>query len=218
TDVLKLLSQLFQKYNQVILCGGSGLYIDAVVKGIDDLPDPDTEIRAELKRLCAEEGIETLRAKLKIIDPEYYDVVDLANPIRLIRALEIYYVTGKKFSQLRSGTNKKRDFNIVKYALQLPREQLYERINSRVDLMMQAGLLDEVKSLIPYRHYPALNTVGYKELFSYLDGEISLDTAVEKIKTDTRRYAKRQITWISRDNGYKMIAPDASFVENVLSL
>lgn len=201
-DVLQLLPHLFKKNNIVIMTGGSGLYIDAVCKGIDDLPDPDQNIRDEVTHLFQNEGIEALRNQLKILDPVFYDQVDLANHKRLMRAIEVSLQMGKPYSWFLTNTSKKRDFNVVKYCLNRPREILYDRINSRVDLMMQKGLLDEVQSLYPFKNLNALNTVGYKELFDYIDGKISLERAIEDIKTHTRRYAKRQLTWFKRDAEY----------------
>lgn len=201
-DVLQLLPDLFKKNNIVILTGGSGLYIDAVCNGIDDIPDPDQNIRDEVIALFQNEGIEALRNRLKILDPVYYDQVDLANYKRLMRAIEVSIQMGQPYSWFLTNSSKKRDFNIVKYCLNRPREILYERINSRVDLMIQSGLLDEVKSLYPYKHLNALNTVGYKELFDYIDGITSFEKAIEEIKTHTRRYAKRQLTWFKRDGDY----------------
>ncbi|MBR6491145.1 MAG: tRNA (adenosine(37)-N6)-dimethylallyltransferase MiaA [Bacteroidales bacterium] len=212
TDAIALLDRLFQTHDNVILCGGSGLYIDAVTKGIDALPDPDPEIRVSLKKLLETQGIAALQEELKRVDPEYYEIVDLSNPIRLIRAIEVYYTEGKKFSSLRNGIDKERNFNIDKYCISIPREQLVEKINLRVDEMMKQGLLEEVKSLVPLRHLTALNTVGYKELFEYLDGNCTLDFAVEKIKTDTRRYAKRQVTWFRRDNEYQWLSSEEIFL------
>lgn len=201
-DVLELLPSLFEKNNIVILTGGSGLYIDAVCKGIDDIPDPDPIIRNEVITLFQNEGIDALRKRLKILDPIYYDQVDLANYKRLMRAIEVSLQMGKPYSWFLTNSSKKRDFNIIKYCLIRPRDILYERINARVDLMIHEGLLDEVKSLYPFKHLNALNTVGYKELFDYIEGHISFDQAIEDIKTHTRRYAKRQLTWFKRDGEY----------------
>jgi tRNA dimethylallyltransferase len=201
-DVLQLLPELFKKNNIVILTGGSGLYIDAVCKGIDDLPDPIQDIRDEINHLFQNEGIEALRSRLKILDPVFYEQVDLANHKRLMRGIEVSMQMGKPYSWFLTNSSKKRDFNIVKYCLNRPREILYDRINLRVDAMINEGLLDEVKSLYPFKHLNALNTVGYKELFDYLDGKISFENAIEDIKTHTRRYAKRQLTWFKRDDDY----------------
>ncbi|HOW30683.1 MAG TPA: tRNA (adenosine(37)-N6)-dimethylallyltransferase MiaA [Bacteroidales bacterium] len=207
-EVLTLLPVLFAENQYVILAGGSGLYIDAVCNGIDDFPDPDPELRSYLKGLLRDEGIEKLQNLLFKHDPEYYRSVDLMNPVRLQRALEVVLSTGKPYSELRAGQPKVRDFNIVKIGLNLPREVLFARIARRVDKMMDDGLLEEVRSLLPFRHLTALNTVGYKELFDYLDGNITLPQAVENIKTNTRRYAKRQLTWLRRDPEVKWVEPD----------
>jgi tRNA dimethylallyltransferase len=201
-DVLKLLPSLFQKNPVVVMVGGSGLYIDAVCKGIDDLPDPDLQIRDKVLRIFKEEGVEGLRQQVRLLDPDYYHQTDIANPKRLIRALEVCLQTGKPYSQQLKAERKERDFNIVKYVLTRPRKELFDRINRRVDLMMEAGLLEEARSLLPYRKLNALNTVGYKELFSYFDGEQTLEEAVEQIKVHTRRYAKRQMSWMKRDGEY----------------
>ncbi len=206
-DVLELLSRLFLKHRVVFLVGGSGLYIDAVCHGIDTLPDPDPEVRAELKRILAHEGIDALRRELRLFDPEYARTADLANPARLIRALEVFRATGVAYSAFRQNQIKPRPFRILKICLDLPREILNQRINQRVDEMMAAGLLDEARALWPHRHLNALNTVGYKELFACFDGQTDLSTAIEKIKTNTRRYAKRQVTWLRRDGGYRWIDP-----------
>jgi len=206
-DVVVLLHSLFSDNQYVIMAGGSGLYIDAVANGIDDFPDPDPELRSYLKGLLRDEGIEKLRSLLLEHDPVYYRSVDLMNPVRLQRALEVVLSTGKPFSELRAGQPKTRDFNIVKIGLNLPREVLFERIAKRVDKMMQDGLLDEAKALLPFRHLTALNTVGYKEIFEYLDGNVTLQQAVENIKTNTRRYAKRQLTWFKRDQEVKWFEP-----------
>ncbi len=198
-EALNLLEELFKKNSNVILTGGSGLYINALCHGIDDLPDPDDTLREELKRLLREEGIAALRKKLKMLDPVYYEEVDLANPKRLMRALEVCLTTGKPYSSLRQHRHKERDFTILKIGLYREREILNERINYRVDQMMEEGFLKEAKKLIRYRNLNALNTVGYKELFCYLDGDITLEQAVTDIKTHTRRYAKRQMTWFLKD-------------------
>lgn len=202
-DVLKLLPDLFKENPIVIMTGGSGLYIDAVCKGIDDLPDPDPVIREQVIRLHETEGIEALRQQLKILDPQFYEQADIANHKRLIRALEVILQTGKPYSSLMTSATKKRDFEIRKLCLMRPKDELFERINRRVDQMMENGLLEEAKALQSYRSYNALNTVGYKELFDYLDGKYTLEKAVEEIKTHTRRYAKRQMTWFKRDGEYE---------------
>ena len=204
-DVLALLPQLFVEKPAVIMTGGSGLYIDAVCKGIDDLPDPDIEIREEVMKLYRTEGIEALRRNLRMLDPEFIAQTDIANHKRLVRALEVSLQTGRPYSEFLKSTRKERPFDIVKFCVTRPREELFQRINMRVDNMMQQGLLEEAKGLLPYREYNALNTVGYKQLFEYFDGKCTLEKAVEQIKTDTRRYAKRQLTWFKRDGGYTEI-------------
>jgi tRNA dimethylallyltransferase len=207
TEVLQLLNQLFVSHDLVFLVGGSGLYLDAVCRGIDDFPDPDPELRAYLKGIYVDEGIAKLQESLKLIDPEYYTTVDLQNPNRLLRALEVCYTTGKTFSEQRLNSSKKRDFQIVKIGLNLPRPELFNRVGLRVDQMIEMGLVDEVKSLLPFRHLNALNTVGYKEIFDFLDSKITLEKAIENIKTNTRRYAKRQLTWFKRTDEYTWFEP-----------
>lgn len=206
-EVLKLLDALFQNKQSVILVGGSGLYINAVCYGMDQLPDADHQIRKELKDILRDKGIESLQKTLKSMDPDYYSIVDLNNPNRLIRAIEVCRATGKKFSDLRSNKPQKRPFRIVIIGLNLPREELFRRINERVDRMMAAGLLEEARSLRKYSHLNALNTVGYKELFQYFDDKITLGEAIEKIKVNTRKYAKRQITWFKKDNNIHWFSP-----------
>jgi len=208
SDALNLLGQLFKDHQWVIMTGGSGLYINAVCSGIDNMPDPDDTLREELKTLYAREGIGSLRSKLRILDPVYYSAVDIANPKRLLRALEVCISTGKPFSELRKNNPKPRDFEIVRIGLTRGKDELYQRIHDRVDRMMMDGLLEEVERLLPYRHLNALNTVGYKELFPYFDGEISLESAVENIKTHSRRYAKRQMTWFRKDKNIIWFHPD----------
>lgn len=204
-DVLQLLPTLFQQTNTVIMTGGSGLYLDAVCYGIDELPDPDPAIREEVITLYENEGLTALQTKLQLLDPEYYESVDIANHKRLIRAIEVCLQTGKPYSSFRSMSQKVRDFDIVKYCLSRPRDILFSRINQRVDLMMEQGFLEEATQLYPHRHLNALNTVGYKELFQYLDGVLSLEEAVNDIKTHTRRYAKRQLSWFKRDASYQYV-------------
>jgi len=204
-DVLQLLPSLFEKNPCVILCGGSGLYIDAVCYGIDPLPDPEPSIRKYVNDCFHNEGIEALRSQLKKLDPRYYDRCNLADHKRMIRAIEVSLQMGKPYSDFLQNTRKKRDFNIVKYCLTRPREELFQRINLRTEEMIKNGFLEECKQLFPYRHLNALNTVGYKELFDYIEGKTSLQQAVTDIKTHTRRYAKRQMTWFKRDESYTMI-------------
>lgn len=206
-QALGKLNELFVSHEIVILTGGSGLYIDALLYGIDDLPDIDPLIRDQVKNAYLQNGIEFIRRELRSIDPEYYAYVDLANPNRMMRAIEVFYQTGNKFSSLHKNEKKQRNFNTLKILLSRQRDELNERINARTDLMFGQGLLDEAKSLLPFRNENALNTVGYKEVFNYLDGEYSLEMAIEKIKTNTRRYAKRQVTWFKRYDDWHVFHP-----------
>lgn len=208
TEVIELLENLFQETSCVLMTGGSMLYIDAVCKGIDDLPTVDPALRQELIDTFEKEGLEPLRAQLKIVDPVYYDTVDLKNPKRVLHALEICMMTGKPYSSLRTSQVKQRPFNIIKIGLTRDREELYDRINLRVDQMMADGLLDEVKGLYPYRNNNSLNTVGYKELFMYLDGKYTLQEAIDKIKQNTRIYSRKQTTWFKRDSSISWFHPD----------
>ena len=208
TLAIQRIEALFKKYDLLVMVGGSGLYIDAVCKGLDELPETDLNIREQLNQQHALEGIEPIKAQLSKYDPEYYAKVDQANPQRMIRGLEFYLSTGSKLSEYLTNTKKVRPFNIIKIGLNMDRSDLYKRINHRVDLMMEAGLLDEVKSLIPFRQYNALNTVGYAELFNHLDGKITLEEAVNQIKQNTRRFAKRQLTWFRRDESTVWFEPD----------
>lgn len=198
-QALKVLDQLFKINDVAIAAGGSGLYVNALCDGLDDVPKKDEKLRAELESLLENEGIESLQKKLKELDPEYFEIVDQDNPHRLIRALEVNMSSGQSFLNFRKSNKKKRLFNIHKIGLNIDREVLYERINQRVDQMMKDGLLEEAKNLHSKKDLNALNTVGYKELFAYLDDEISLKEAVELIKRNTRRYAKRQLTWYRKD-------------------
>jgi tRNA dimethylallyltransferase len=207
-DTLELLKSLFEKHTIVFLVGGSGLYIDAVCNGIDDFPDPDPEFRNYLKGIYKDEGIAKLQEILLETDPEYYATVDINNPNRLLRAIEVCLSTGRKFSELRLNRTKERDFHIIRIGLNLPRPELFSRIELRVDQMIENGLVEEVKNLMPYRHLNALNTVGYKEIFEYLDSKITLQQAIVNIKTSTRRYAKRQLTWFNRTGDYTWFEPD----------
>lgn len=204
-EALAVLEQLMQQQPVQVLCGGSGLYVDAVCTGFDALPQKDEAVRAELQTLFENEGVSALQEKLKQLDPDFYAVVDLQNPHRLVRALEVCIVSGKPYSAQRMGQAKERPFRIVKIALEMERETLYQRINQRVDAMVNAGLEAEVKKLLPYRTHNALQTVGYKELFTYFDGNCSLAEAVELIKQHTRNFAKRQMTWLRRDGSYHWI-------------
>jgi tRNA dimethylallyltransferase len=207
-DVLKLLPGLFKKNSLVIMTGGSGMYIDAVCAGIDDIPDTDPMIREKYIKKYREEGIESLRAELKLLDPDHYKKVDLRNYKRIIRALEICATTGMPYSSFMKKTKRVRDFRIIKTGITLPRDLLFDRINRRVDKMMESGLEEEARKVYGLRHLNALNTVGYKELFDYFDGKTSLEKAVELIKRNSRRYAKRQLTWWSRDESIKWFSAE----------
>ena len=206
-DALQLLEELFKTHDAVIMTGGSGLFIDAVCNGIDAMPDIQPEIREKVQKLLEEGGLKALQDEVQHLDPEYFAIVDQQNPRRLQRALEVCYQTGNTFTSFRTGSSVKRDFDIKKYALLWEREALIKRIDRRVDLMMEQGLLEEAKALYPKRHLNALNTVGYKELFAYFDGQDTLEDAVEQIKIHTRQYAKRQMTWLRKDTTYHWINP-----------
>jgi tRNA dimethylallyltransferase len=215
---LQLLDELFQKHDVVILAGGSGLYIRAITEGFDDLPTANPDVRDRLNTELAANGIAALQERLKEIDPAYYNEVDINNPQRVIRALEVYESTGKTFSSYRTSKINQRPFHIIKLGLDMPREKLYDRINQRVDIMVKDGLLEEVAGLTPYRQYNALNTVGYTELFDYLDGKTDVDTAIAQIKQNTRRFAKRQLTWFRKDKDIIWFdAGDENLVANMLS-
>ncbi len=199
-EVIDLLNKKFQQFATMLMVGGSGMYVDAVCQGIDDLPEIDQKIRANLERKYQEEGIESLRFELKKLDPEYYDVVDLRNPKRILKGLEICMMTGKTYTSFRKSIKKERNFDILKIGLTMDREKLYERIERRVDLMVEQGLIEEAKEFYPLKHLNSLNTVGYKELFAHFNGEYDINKAVELIKRNSRRYAKRQLSWFNRDN------------------
>ncbi len=207
-EAIECLSKLFTQNDYALLTGGSMMYVDAVCKGIDDIPTVDTETRSFMMERYEKEGLETLCAELRLLDPEYYRTVDLKNPKRVIHALEICHMTGRTYTSYRTQTCKERPFRIVKIGLRREREELYERINRRVEVMMKQGLLEEVKSVLPYRHLNSLNTVGYKELFMYLDGEWTLDFAIEKIKQNSRIYSRKQMTWFKRDTEIHWFHPD----------
>jgi tRNA dimethylallyltransferase len=208
TEAIALLDQLFQTKDIVIMVGGSGLYIDAVCKGFDELPEADEAIRMKINTMLQNEGIESLQNLLKELDPVYYSQVDLNNPQRLCRALEVCLTSGKPYSTLREGKTRKRNFEIIKIGLNTSRDVLYSRINQRVDEMMAHGLLDEVKKLLPFKDSNALQTVGYKEIFDHLENNTDLKTAIELIKQNTRKFAKRQLTWFKRDTEMKWFEPD----------
>ncbi|WP_276966045.1 tRNA (adenosine(37)-N6)-dimethylallyltransferase MiaA [Bacteroides graminisolvens] len=207
-DALKLLDRLFQTKDVVILTGGSMMYVDAVCKGIDDIPTVDEETRKTLLERYEKEGLEQLCAELKLLDPDYYKIVDLKNHKRVIHALEICYMTGKTYTSFRTQEKKTRPFRMIKIGLTRDREELYARINQRVDIMMEQGLLDEVKQVYPYRQLNSLNTVGYKELFNYLDGEWALPFAIDKIKQNSRIYSRKQMTWFKRDEEIRWFHPN----------
>lgn len=198
-DALQKLEQLFQRHDKVIMVGGSGLYVDAVTKGLDEFPEIDPQIRISLNELFAAEGLPALQKQLSQLDPEYYSEVDTENPHRLIRALEVSLGTGKPFSSFRKKKAAQRSFKSVLIGLTADREVIYDRINRRVDLMLEQGLLEEAKALAGKKHLNAMNTVGYKELFAFLEGHCSLEEAVEEIKKNTRRFAKRQLTWFRKN-------------------
>jgi tRNA dimethylallyltransferase len=207
TEGLKVLEDIFTNHNTAILAGGSGLYIKAICEGFDEVPSAGPGTRNRLNAEYESNGITPLAERLKFTDPIYYAQVDINNPQRIIRALEVIESTGKPFSSYRVANTRRRPFNIIKIGLNLPREQLYQRINLRVDIMVQQGLVNEVKLLLPYRGYNALNTVGYKEIFDYLDRTTDLETAITLIKQNTRRFAKRQLTWFNRDKEITWFEP-----------
>ena len=213
-EALALLDKLFTEYEYVVAVGGSGLYIQALCSGMDDLPEADEKIRAGLKQRLEQEGLDSLVGELQRLDPAYAEVVDRCNPARVMRALEVCISTGRPYSEQRSGTITERPFNIIKIATDMPRDILYERINKRVDIMVEDGLVEEVRNLYPKRELNALQTVGYRELFDYFDGKCSLNEAIELIKRNSRRYAKRQMTWFRRDEGFRWFAP--SDIENIV--
>lgn len=199
-EVMQLLNALFQKHHVVILTGGSMMYIDAVCKGIDDIPTVDDVTRRTLLERYEQEGLDPLVAELRLLDPDYYQVVDLKNPKRIIHALEICYMTGRTYTSFRTNAVKQRPFRIVKIGLRRQREELYDRINHRVVQMVHDGLIDEARRVMPYRHLNSLNTVGYKEMFQYLDGHWTLDEAIAKIQQNSRIYSRKQMTWFKRDS------------------
>lgn len=199
TEATELLKNLFNIYDTVVMTGGSMLYIDAVCKGIDTMPDVDPDLRETLKTRLKKEGIESLRLQLKKLDPEYYFRVDLKNPARIVHALEICLMTGRPYSSFRTSPKKERPFAIIKIGLDCDRTELHRRINLRVDQMLEAGLEDEARNVYPLKNLNALNTVGYREFFAYFSGEISKDKAAERIKRNTRRYARKQLTWFRKD-------------------
>lgn len=207
-ETLHLLASLFNNHTNILMTGGSMMYIDAVCKGIDELPTIDEQFRKDLLELYNEKGLEPIREQLKLLDPEFYNVVDLKNHKRVIHALEVCLMTGKPYSSLRTNTKKERPFNIIKIGLKRDREELYERINLRVEQMMKDGLLEEARKVYPYKEFNSLNTVGYKELFNYFDGNWELKFAVEKIKQNTRIYSRKQMTWFKKDEEIHWFHPN----------
>lgn len=206
-EAIECINSLFEDHKFIILTGGSGLYIQAVTEGIDDMPAVDQGIRTDLNEKLKSEGLDVLANELRVLDPEYYKVVDQANPQRIIRALEIIKGTGEKYSTFRKSQTSKRPFEVIKIGLERDREELYERINLRMDQMIEEGLFEEAQSLIEYRQHNALQTVGYKEIYDYIDGVYDRDEAVRLLKRNSRRYAKRQMTWFRRDDGIKWFHP-----------
>lgn len=213
-EVLELLETLFLEHEKVVMVGGSGLYIDAVRSGIDELPGIDMDVRNKLFRQLEEEGLESLCRELEKLDPVSYAKIDLKNPKRVQKALEISIMTGKPYSSFLSSVKKNRDFKTKLIALDMDRKDLYERINTRVLEMIENGLVGEVESLIPNRHNNALNTVGYKEIFEYFDNSLTLEEAIEKIQANTRKYARKQLTWFRKDKEYNWFHPDD--LDNIL--
>ena len=207
-EALSIIEKLFEQHETVVLTGGSMMYIDAICKGIDNIPTIDAETREMMLQRYESEGLETLCSELKLLDPEYYKIVDLKNPKRVIHALEICYMTGKTYTSFRTQKKKDRSFHIIKIGLTRDRNELYERINHRVDEMMDEGLLEEARAVYPYRTLNSLNTVGYKELFNYLDGSWELPFAIEKIKQNSRIYSRKQMTWFKRDEEIHWFHPD----------
>ena len=206
-DVMQLLPQLFARSPYVVMCGGSMMYVDAVCKGIDNIPTISDEIRREVVERFERDGAEAMREELRRLDPVYYKQVDLKNHKRVIHAVEICLQAGRPYSELRTNSVKQRPFRIVKIGLNLPREQLFDRINRRVEKMIEAGLVDEARRFYPQRHLNSLNTVGYKELFAWMDGTMDYDTAVARIQKNTRVYAKKQLTWYAKDTDMHWFAP-----------
>lgn len=207
-DVIRLLEKLFKTHHVVVMSGGSMMYIDAVCQGIDDIPTIDESTRSLFKEKLNREGLPSLSEQLKELDPEYWKIVDKQNPRRVIHALEICHLTGKTYTSFRKNTKKERPFNIIKIGLNCPREELYNRINERVLLMMEQGLEEEARSVYPRRELNALNTVGYKELFAYMDGEISREEAIRQIQSNTRRYMRKQLTWFKKDETTQWFSPN----------
>ncbi|MBN1925467.1 MAG: tRNA (adenosine(37)-N6)-dimethylallyltransferase MiaA [Prolixibacteraceae bacterium] len=222
TEALTIIENLFSTHNIAVMTGGSMLYAEVICNGIDNLPDVNFEIREKLIERHKTEGLESLCTELKKIDPDYYKKVDLKNPKRILHALEIFYTTGVPYSSLLTNKKVKRDFDIIKIGLNTSRHILHERINTRVDKMIETGLIEEARSVFKFRHLNSLNTVGYKELFSYFENNITLEKAEELIKRNTRRYARRQLTWFNRDKTINWFEPEQvseiiHFIENKIS-
>ena len=207
-DALRLADELFRTHDVLLMTGGSMMYVDAVCNGIDDIPTVDAETRTHMMEHYKAVGLDALCAELKLLDPEYYDIVDRKNPKRVIHALEICYMTGRSYTSFRTRTPKQRPFHILKIGLRREREELYARINQRVDQMIADGLVEEARRIYPHRHLNSLNTVGYKELFNYFDGTWELPFAIEKIKQNTRIYSRKQMTWFKRDTSIRWFHPD----------
>lgn len=205
---LQKVNELFQKHNVVVMVGGTGLYLKAFCEGLDEIPDVEESIREKIIAEYNEKGIEWLQNEIKTSDPQFYSVGEIQNPQRMMRALEVVESTGRSILDFRKNKKSTRDFTIIKIGLELPKAILDKQINSRVDKMIEQGLVDEVKQLTPFRNLNALQTVGYSEIFEYLDGKISLETAMENIKKNTRQYAKRQLTWFRKDRKIEWFRPD----------
>ena len=217
-DAIALLDKLFKKHDVVVMVGGSGLYAKAIIDGLDDFPEVDEVIRQELNEAYAQKGIEYLQELLKTLDEVQYNQMDVQNPQRLIRALEVCRASGKPYSSFLQRKEKQRDFTSVQIGLTADRTEVYERINKRVDMMLEEGLLIEAQNMMPYKHLNALQTVGYKELFSFFEGECSFEAAIEAIKMNTRRFAKRQFTWFQKDKRIKWFDYRSSLEEVVLGI
>lgn len=207
-DVIELLDKLFGEKDNIIMSGGSMMYVDAVCNGIDDIPSVNENIRQQVKSLYEADGLDIIKEKLKKLDPEYFEIVDKNNPKRVIHALEICLSTGKTYTSFRTNTKKERNFRIIKIGLNRDRDELYSRIDKRVDLMIENGLMEEAKQMYPHKELNSLNTVGYKELFNYFDGNCTLDEAIFKIKSNTHKYCRKQLTWFKRDKDIHWFNPD----------
>ena len=207
-DVIELLDKLFGEKDNIIMSGGSMMYVDAVCNGIDDIPSVNESIRQQVKSLYEADGLDIIKEKLKKLDPEYFEIVDKNNPKRVIHALEICLSTGKTYTSFRTNTKKERNFRIIKIGLNRDRDELYSRIDKRVDLIIENGLIEEAKQMYPHKDLNSLNTVGYKELFNYFDGNCTLDEAIFKIKSNTHKYCRKQLTWFKRDKDIHWFNPD----------